>query len=220
MCFSPQADLVGSIVVTGIGVDAIRHVGGRRDHVALATLPLLLGLHQAIEAVVWWSAQGHVPHALGHIALWGYLLIAFVALPIFVPAVVLWSEPNRRRQLEMVPFVVIGVYVAGRLLAAMIRGPISVSPRPYHLSYSIRLGDGALIIVLYVIAVCGTLLCSHYRTVRAFGVVNLVAIGFIAWLTVDGFASVWCAWAAITSGAIAARMRFLDPPRQHAHALT
>jgi hypothetical protein len=46
-----------------------------------------------------------------------------------------------------------------------------------------------------------------------FGVVNLVAVAVIARLTVDGFASVWCGWAAITSGVVALQMRFGSPRR-------
>lgn len=213
MCFSPEADIVGGLIVSGIGVDALRHVDSRRDHVALAALPILLGVHQLTESLVWWSLMGDVSRTIGHVALWAYLIIAFVVLPIVVPAVIMWSEPSGIRRKIMAPFVVTGAVVASILLAAMIRGPVSVHLRPYHLGYSIKLTDGALIVGLYVVAVCGTLLCSQHRAVRAFGLVNLVAVGLIAWLTVDGFASVWCGWAAISSGAIAMRMRFLKPPQ-------
>ena len=84
---------------------------------------------------------------------------------------------------------------------------MNVRLRPYHLAYSIDLNHGAFIVVLYVIAICGTLLLSTRRRVVTFGIVNVVAVGVIAWLTVDGFASVWCGWAAITSGAIALHLR-------------
>jgi hypothetical protein len=45
MCFSPLGDLVGGAVVVAIGVDACRHVKGRSENWAIATFPLLLGLH-------------------------------------------------------------------------------------------------------------------------------------------------------------------------------
>jgi hypothetical protein len=89
----------------------------------------------------------------------------------------------------------------------MLEGPITVKLRSYHLAYSIDLNHGALVVVLYVAAICGALLLSTRRRVVIFGIVNLVAVGVIAWLTVDGFASVWCGWAAITSGAIALHVR-------------
>ncbi|MGA2529281.1 MAG: DUF6629 family protein [Acidimicrobiales bacterium] len=207
MCFSPQADLVGGIVVGAIGLDAVRNVHKRHDHIALATLPLLLGAHQVIEAFVWLGLQGHMPHEAERIALWAYLLIAFVVLPIFVPLAVLSNEPQRQRRWFMAPLVVLGMAVAAVLFTAMVRGPVNVRLRPYHLAYGIQLSHGGVIVGLYVLAVCGTLLLSSRRRVVTFGVVNVIAVGIIAWLTIDGFASVWCGWAAITSGAIALHMR-------------
>ena len=65
MCFSPQADIAGGLVITAIGVDAVRHIRQRREFIALAWLPLLLGAHQFIEAFVWLWLQGHVPRAAG-----------------------------------------------------------------------------------------------------------------------------------------------------------
>jgi hypothetical protein len=107
----------------------------------------------------------------------------------------------------MVPLVVLGLAVAGDLFESMVRGPLNVELRPYHLAYSINLSHGIFVTALYVAAVCGTLLLSSRRRVVTFGIVNLVAIGVIAWFTLDGFASVWCGWAAISSAAIALHMR-------------
>jgi hypothetical protein len=155
MCFSPEADIGGGLLICAIGVDAVRHIGQRREFIALAWIPVLLGAHQFIEALVWLWLQGHVPRGIGHVALWAYLLIAFVVLPVFIPLAVIALEPTRRRKQLMVPFVLIGTVVAGILLAAMVRGPVSVKLAPYHLAYSIRLSDGFLIVALYVVAVCG-----------------------------------------------------------------
>ena len=207
MCFSPQADIVGGVVIGAIGVDAVRHVHKRHGHVALASLPLLLGFHQVTEAFVWFGLQGHVPHELERVALWVYLLIAFVVLPTFVPLAVLLNEPMLRRRRAMTPLALLGVIVSSVLLAVMVRGPVTVRLRPYHLAYSIALSHGGFIVALYVLAICGTLLLSSSRRVVVFGVANLVAVAVIAWLTIDGFASVWCGWAAVSSGAIALHMR-------------
>ena len=216
MCFSPQADVVGGVLICAIGVDAVRHVHQRREFLALAWVPLLLGAHQFIEALVWLWLQGHVPRAIGHAALWAYLLIAFVVLPVFIPSAVIALEPTKRRKWIMAPFLSIGIAVAAVLLAAMVRGPIGVRLAPYHLSYSIRLTDGFVIVALYVVAVCGPLLVSGYRHVAIFGIVNLVAVVIIARLTVSGFASVWCGWAAVSSGAITLHCRLAKPHPQRA----
>ncbi|HXQ89973.1 MAG TPA: DUF6629 family protein [Acidimicrobiales bacterium] len=220
MCFSPQADLVGGLAISAIGVDVVRHVHRRRDHMALAALPLVLGAHQLDEAFVWWGQQGHVPATVGRVALWVYLLIAFVLLPIFVPAAVCTLEPSTRRRRMMLPFVVIGTVVAAWLLAAMVHGPLGVEVRPYHLAYTIKPSHGLVVITLYVVACCGALLFSSYRHVVLFGAVNLVAVAVIAKLTVDGFASVWCGWAAVTSGVVALHMRVARPHRAMPYVLT
>jgi hypothetical protein len=203
VCFSPQADLVGGTVIAAIGIGVIRSARKRHSQIALATLPLVLGTHQIIEAFVWLGLQGHVPHGLERFALWAYLLIAFVLLPIYVPLAVLIDEPVHRRRWMMAPLVGLGAAVASDLFVALVHGPVNVRLRPYHLAYSIDLGHGAVVVVLYVIAICGTLLLSTRRRVVTFGAVNVVAVAVIAWLTVDGFASVWCGWAALSSGAIA-----------------
>ena len=214
MCFSPEADIGGGLLICAIGVDAVRHIGQRREFIALAWIPVLLGAHQFIEALVWLWLQGHVPRGIGHVALWAYLLIAFVVLPVFIPLAVIALEPTRRRKQLMVPFAVLGAVIAGLLLAAMIRGPVGVKLASYHLSYSIRISDGFVIVGLYVVAVCGPLLVSGYRNVALFGVVNLVAVIIIARLTIAGFASVWCGWAAVSSAAITLHCRVARP---HAH---
>jgi hypothetical protein len=216
MCFSPEADIGGGLLICAIGVDAVRHIGQRREFIAMAWIPVLLGAHQFIEALVWLWLQGHVPGGIGHVALWAYLLIAFVVLPVFVPLAVIALEPTRRRKQLMAPFALIGIAIAVILFAAMVRGPVSVKLAPYHLSYSIRLSDGLAIVALYVVAVCGPLLVSGYRNVALFGIVNLVAVIIIARLTISGFASVWCGWAAITSAAITLHCRVAKPHPQHA----
>jgi len=214
MCFSPQADIVGGLVISAIGVDAVRHVRQRREFLALAWIPALLGAHQFIEALVWLWLQGHVPRGIGHVALWAYLLIAFVVLPVFIPLAVFALEPAGRRKWMMVPFALIGTVIAGILLAAMVRGPVDVKLASYHLSYGIRVPDGLLIVAVYVVAVCGPLLLSGHRGVVVFGAVNLVAVIVIARLTISGFASVWCGWAAVSSVAIALHCRGMTGSRR------
>ena len=176
-------------MITAIGVDAVRHIRQRREFIALAWLPLLLGAHQFIEAFVWLWLQGHVPRAAGVAALWAYLLIAFVVLPVLVPLAVIALEPTRRRKAMMAPFAVTGTLIAAALLTAMVRGPVGVKLAPYHLSY---------------------------RNVAIFGVVNLVAVIIIARLTISGFASVWCGWAAVSSAAITLHCRLAKPHPRHA----
>jgi hypothetical protein len=220
VCFSPQADLVAGIGVTAIGVDAYRNIRGRSDHLLLATLPLILGVHELVEDFVWWGLQGHVPHEAGRVALWAYMLIAFVVLPVFVPLAVLMLEPTTRLRRRMAPFVALGAVVSTVLLVAMLRGPVSAARHPWHLSYSIALHHAVIIVGLYVVAICGALLFSGYRHILLFGLGNLAVVVLLAALTADGFASLWCVYAAISAGAIALHMRYAKPHRAEPYVLT
>jgi hypothetical protein len=220
VCFSPQADVVGGLAVTAIGVDAFRHLRGRNDHLLLATLPLLLGVHQLIEAFVWWGVEGNVPHAVGRVAIWAYLLIAFVVLPIFVPFAVLALEPTPERRRRMAPFIVLGFGVSAVLLAAMLRSPVGATEKPYHISYDLAISHGGFIVALYIVAVCGALLFSGFVHIEIFGFANVVAVAVLAWLTLDGFASLWCGYAALSAGAIALHMRYAKPHRDTPYVLT
>lgn len=209
---------MGGTVIAAIGVDALRHVHQRHGHLAIAALPLLLAAHQLDESLVWFGLQGHLPRSVEHVAVWIYLLVAFVVLPVFVPLAVLAFEPTRRRKWLMAPFSVLGATISGILAHAMVRDGFSARLQPYHIAYSLHMGNALVVIVLYVAAVCGPLLLSGNRYVALFGLVNLVAIAVIADLTVDGFASVWCGWAALSSGAIAFYLRVSTAHRPAGYA--
>ena len=195
-------------MIGAIGIDALRHVDHQNDHLAVASLPLLLGAHQIDEALVWFGLQGHVPAEIGRVALWIYLLIAFVVLPLGIPLALRAFEPDRRRRALMLPFAVVGAIVGVYLLAVMLKGPIDARLAHYHLAYSAPMSHGLLVTSFYVVAVCGALLVSSFRHVVIFGIANLIAVAVLARLTVDGFASLWCAYAAVACAAIAAHMRW------------
>jgi hypothetical protein len=210
VCFSADADLVSGLVVGAIGVDALRHVR-RPAQLPLALLPVVLGGHQLVEALVWWGLEGHVAYAVWHPALLVYLTVAFGVLPVLVPVAVGALEVVANR-LRVGLFAATGTVVAVVLMYAVVRGPVQARIQDHHIAYNVDLWRGGLIVALYVFATCGSLVLSKVRYVRRFGVVNLVAVCLLVWLNQSGFISLWCAWAAVTSAAIAVHLRFVSPP--------
>lgn len=213
MCFSPEADLVGGAVIAIIGIDVVRHVHQRHDHLAFAALPLLLALHNLTETFVWWGLRGDVPHAVGITARWIYLLFAFVVLPTYVPLAIRALEPPGRRRTIMSGFVVLGVGVSAVLLGFMIRGPVTAHEASHHIAYGLNLDAGIVIVGLYVAATCASAVFSGYRHIAIYGAANLVGVAILAKFALDGFASLWCGWAALTSLAIALHLRYGRPHR-------
>jgi uncharacterized protein DUF6629 len=219
MCFSAEADLIGGVVLAAIGLDAARHVHQRHDHLALAALPLLLAAHQLDEAFVWWGLEGHVSAEVGHVATWIYLLFAFVVLPIYVPLAVFALEPSGRRRLIIAGFAGLGALVSVTLLIAVLTGTVTAELGNHHIGYGIGLSAALAVTSAYVVATCGPMLFSGYRRLFRFGLVNLVAVVVLAVLASNGFASLWCAWAAVTAAVIAVHLRRGDPHRSVADAL-
>jgi len=107
-----------------------------------------------------------------------------------------------------------GIAVSVFLLETMLRGHPSAKLGSYHVAYTIGLQHGIIIIGLYIAATCGAMLASGMRNVRWFGAVNLIAVLVLARLCADGFASLWCFYAALASGAIALHMRFAKARRE------
>jgi len=212
MCFSPTGDLVGGAVVVGIGIDACLHLKGRFEYVAIAALPIVLGLHQIDETFVWWWLQGHVGSTVGHVAMWIYLVFALVVLPTLVPALVFFFTPRSPRRWRLAPFIVLGAVVSAILLEAMLVGHPTARLGTYHLAYSVGLHHGVVIIGLYIVATCGPMLASGFRPMEWFGAANLVAVIVLALLCANGFTSLWCFYAALVSGAIALHLRLAKHP--------
>jgi hypothetical protein len=208
MCFAPEADAVAGVIIVAVGVDALRHVGSPKQ-IPLAALPLLFGLHQLSEAFVWWGLQDHVSESVERVALWAWLLFAFVALPVLLPIAVDLVERSKPRRLLIGACAGIGFAVSAALAIAIFRGPINAQIQGHCIAYGVdAVGDnGGEWTLLYVIAACGALLASTHRDLALLGGVNLVVTPLLMWLTVDGFVSLWCFWAAIASIVIAVHLR-------------
>lgn len=205
MCFSAEADLVAGVVVSGAGIDALRHVRHKREY-ALAALPLAFGVHQLIETFTWWGLDGRIPSAIGEAAMWSYLIIAFL-LPAFVPVAVALVERDPRRRRMVIPFIALGVAVTGALMVGLFTGPVTAEIAGLYIAYDVSLNYGGQIVALYVAATCIPLLLSSRRSIVVFGVLNLSAVTVLAWLMSTGVISLWCAWAAVASIVIVVHLR-------------
>jgi hypothetical protein len=209
MCFSPEADVFAGLVVTTVGLDALRQVQ-RPPERALGALPVLLGAHLLVEAVVWWGETGAVASSTGRAAMWIYLAFALCVLPVLVPFAVRGVEPDPGRRRTMAGLGWVGVLLAGVYLVAMVEGPVDVQVEGRHLAYDLGLDHGVPLAAVYGVVACAPPMLSSHRRVAFFGVANLLAVAILAWLESSALTSLWCAWAAVTSLAIAAHLR-----RQH-----
>jgi hypothetical protein len=205
MCFSAEADLVTGVVVGVVGIDAVRHV--RKPHqLALAATPLLLAVHEIDESFVWWGLRGQVSLPIEHAAIYVFLAIAFV-LPFWVPFAMLGVETKVHRRQWMKAFLVVGAVTSVALLVAIVQNPVGASIDGSHIAYAADISYADILVALYIVATCGSCLVASSRWLVLLGLANLSAVIALGWITFTGFTSLWCAWAALTSIAIAIYLR-------------
>jgi hypothetical protein len=199
MCWSPTADLAAGSIVSVIGVATMAQTRRPRD-LPLACLPLLLGVHQLIEAVVWRGADGTVSPATAHVAVLAWTAIAFPLLPAYVPLAVLSAAwPQRAPRRRVLPLCAVGLATSGVLAYAMATGPVHAVAAGHVLSYNLPIPADNLAIAGYLLATLGTPLISGDRALRLFGLTAALGAAVCATVWQLAFASTWCAFAALTS---------------------
>ncbi|MFY9915183.1 MAG: DUF6629 family protein [Nocardioidaceae bacterium] len=205
MCFSEQADLVAGVALLPIAVVSLREARHVRE-LPFASLPLLFALHQLTEAVIWAGLDGDVvSEPLRQTAVLLYVGYAMVVLPTLFPLSVLLLEPRGDR-LRVAPFVVLGLALSAVFAVEVFSAPVTVVVHPHALEYATGLRHGDILAVAYVVAVIGPAVLSGYRSVVAFGLVNLAGLLVVAYVYQEAFASLWCVYAALTSVLVAAHM--------------
>lgn len=212
MCFSATANFVGASVVGALGITTLTQVRRVQD-IPFAALPALFSVHQLIEAVVWLGLEGHISRGVGDVAAYVYVLYAQGVLPILMPLAVLLIEPSRRRRRIIAPFVLVGLAAGTYLFWVDVAHPVHYQIVNHSIAYQ---NSGSLVgvfAVFYLVATCGSALCSGYRWIIGFGVANVIGLSVVYYLLQRDFTSVWCAYAAVISFMVL--MFFLRQPREH-----
>lgn len=197
MCFSATASFVAGTALTGVGVAAIRQTSAKSG-LPFAMVPLLFGVQQLTEGVVWLSF-GEDATALNSAATWFYALFAFSVWPVFVPFAMWLMEPDRQRRRLLLALQVAGLAVGGYLLFEHSRDPVVSEVVGRSVFYASSHFYGGWVLALYFAATLLTCLVSSSRTANRFGVLAMLAalVSYVVWSA--WFVSVWCFGAALVS---------------------
>ncbi|MEV7773970.1 DUF6629 family protein [Kitasatospora sp. NPDC086791] len=200
MCWSAQADAVVGGVVAAAGVACLvrAHRAGRPQRLPLAALPVVLGLHQLIEALVWLGTDGELPAALAGAARTAWAVIALPLLPVLVPAAV-WCATTGPRRRVLGGLALLGAAVAAPLAAAVASRPVTATAHGHTLGYAIGIPHPALLLTGYLLATVGSLLASGDPSLRRLGLATGAGAFACALLRRLAFVSTWCALAALSA---------------------
>jgi len=198
VCFSANANFVGSAVLGSIGVVTLTKVKHRRE-LLFASLPTLFAVHQFIEGFVWLGLDGIFSPAVAHDMGAAFMLYAQGLLPFLLPMSVVLFEPDRNSRRRMLPFLVLGGATTLYILWALTAFPLQLYVRQNSIVYSNEATNNITVAILYVIATCGTLFFSKIKMMVVFGAANLAILLAVMVYKQYAFTSLWCAYAAVAS---------------------
>lgn len=205
MCFCAAASFTAGTVLSLIGVATLR-TAMRKEEEFFAMIPLLFGLQQFIEGLLWLSFQyeGTLPNV---VLTYVFVLFSHVLWPVFIPFSIGHMETVPWRKKVIRGFQLTGIAVAVYLLYFIIRYPITSAIRG-HIVYVFPHFHIPPVLVLYIAATCVSALFSSRRIVVAFGVLAFVLFAVAFWFYYVAFFSVWCFFAAILSVMIFLHFQF------------
>ena len=197
MCFSATASFVASGALVASGV-AIARIPKPKSAIPLSLFPVIFATLQFIEGLLWLNHRGFLADNYKPVAIYAFLLIAFVLWPILVPFSVYVLESSRIRRVIILLCQFTGIYVGLANLVIIIRGPVNASVIGHSFAYTTNTTD--ILFALYLISVFIPFLVSSNKKLVILGVALaalFVTAKFIA--STATFPSVWCFYAAILS---------------------
>jgi hypothetical protein len=206
MCFSATASFVAGTTLSVIGVATITKVK-QRSELPFALIPLLFGIQQIIEGVIWLTFSHDAP-LLKQTMTYIYSMFSHVLWPIYVPFAFRVLETTPWRRAAMLWFQAAGLAVGLYLLYFIVTRPVVAEIIGQHIVYDSPHFFIVPVILLYVAATCFTGTVSSHTFVRLFG--GLALLSFIAtyFFAANALVSVWCFFAAVLSLLIYLHLRY------------
>jgi len=197
MCFSASASFIAGGALSAVGIATLRKVENKKE-IPFASIPLLFGIQQLIEGVLWLTFRFHAPE-LNTAMTYIYSLFSHVLWPIFIPFSIVLLETVAWRKKIMWVFWVTGTAVSFYLMYFLIKFPVTSQVVNNHIVYFSPPFYIYIVTGLYVAATTVSSMFSSHRVIYLFGGLALLSF-IVAYLFYTvALVSVWCFFAAILS---------------------
>ena len=205
MCFSATASFIAGTALSILGMATLRETR-RKAEIPFAAIPLLFGMQQIVEGLLWLSFRFDAPQ-LNVAMTYLFSIFSHVLWPMFVPFSIGLLEVVPWRRKVIWGFQMVGLSVGLYLLYMLVDFPVTavvadnivyVSPHFYKVP----------VMLLYLIATCLSCFFSSDSIVRLFGTLALLLFGLAYWFFTIALFSVWCFFAAVLSTIIYMHFKF------------
>jgi hypothetical protein len=198
MCFSATASFSLAAATAVVGVATLYQVQQPRG-IALAAVPLLFALQQAVEGLLWLELSGAGDRAAIAALAFAFLLFAEVLWPVYATLAVLLVEPDHRRRAILCAIAAAGAALSLYLLSGLLSEPPAAIVRGHSIAYSRHAGVFSWQQAAYVIITVGGPVVSSHGIIRLFGVAVAISFAITAYAYAATLISVWCLFAAANS---------------------
>jgi len=205
MCFSATASFIAGVSLSVLGVATVKKAE-RKAEIPFAMIPLLFGVQQIIEGMLWLSFRFDAP-LLNVIMTYVFTLFSHVLWPIFVPFSIGLMETVAWRKKVISAFQITGIAVGLYHLYVIVKFPVT-SEVNGHIVYVSPYFNKVPVMVLYLAATCVGAFFSSHKIINIFGALALLLFMVAYWFYTVAFFSVWCFFAAILSVVIYLHFKF------------
>lgn len=200
MCFSATASFGAAIVLSAIGVIAIKKAQ-RPSQLPLAFIPIVFALQQVSEGFVWLCLT-HPEYSQWQVtASHFFMVFAHVVWPVWIPFSVVIPEENKLRKKILYVILVMAVLLSASEIYCMIAYPIEAVINEHHIQYNAHYPQIFITVtdVFYGIVTLIPCFISSTKRMWLLGVALVLSL-VIAEIFYDIYlVSVWCFFAAVMS---------------------
>jgi hypothetical protein len=209
MCYSAGASFAAGVIISAIGVAAVKSVHKPSQRV-FASIPLIFGIQQFAEGFLWLTLQSSDYEIVKSICNYVFLITAQVIWPIVIPlSVLLMEEESKRRKILRILLVagmVLSLYYGFYLLVSKVTSVLLNC----HIHYTIDSPKTLVLptFLLYLAVTVAPLFISSVKRMYLMGILMILSLAVSVFFYRVHLTSVWCFFAALISVIILWILRF------------
>ena len=197
MCFSATASFIAGASLTGVGIATIRKVKSRSE-IPFAAIPLLFGVQQLTEGVLWLSFKHEVP-VLQETMTYAFIFFSRILWPMYVPFAATTLETVRWRKKVLLGFEIVGIALGFYFMYFIATRGMSAEVVGHHIVYSSPHFFPLIAMGIYISVTCLSSFFSSHAFVRIYGGLSIAGFTIAYAISEVASFSIWCFFAAILS---------------------
>ncbi len=200
MCFSASASFIAGAGLIAAGCVSLNKVR-TREQIPFASIPLLFGIQQLSEGMLWLSINGTIAEKWLWPSALVFLLFAQVIWPAWVSFSMLPVEHDSKRRGVIYGLLTLGAALAIYHVYCLVRYPITVTASAHHIDYLRDFPErpSKIISAIYLLVTILPLLLSSVNRMKILGIAIAISCLVSYLFFRDFFISIWCFFAAILS---------------------